>query len=370
MRIVHLIYDDMENPWLGGGGAKRTHEIYKRLAKKHDILVLTGDFPGALPEIERDQVIYRRIGRGATYPVSVVHYILGVIKEIRSLPFDLIVDDFCAFFPVFSPLWVDTPIIASIQAIFGVEAIKKRKILGFPAFVAEKVGLHLYRNFITVSPAQYQFIKQKMHQETNVQWIPNAPEETLFFSKSQEENFILFLGRLEVYGKGLDSLIKAYAKVAKTRTRIHLKIAGHGKDEEIKRLTDLIHRSGLVDRVQLVGKINGEEKVQMLSRCLFVCIPSRFEGWPIVAIEAAACQKPVLGTNIPGLSDAVENEKTGILVNPEDIEALSRAMNNLIDNKELRSTLGQNARVWARNFSWDQSAIQQEQFYLRVARQG
>ncbi|MDE0686429.1 MAG: glycosyltransferase family 4 protein [Candidatus Poribacteria bacterium] len=369
MRIVHLIYDDLENPWLGGGGAKRTHEIYKRLAKEHDILVLTGGFPGALPEIERDQVTYRRIGRGKTYLLSVIDYVLGVIKEIRSLPFDLLVEDFCAFFPVFSPLWVNAPVIASIQAIFGIETIKKRKVLGLPAFAAEKVGLHFYRNFIAVSPAQCQFIKQKIGQATNIEWIPNAPEETLFLSKSQEENFILYLGRLEVYGKGLDTLIKAYAKVAETKTQIHLKIAGDGKDAEIKRLENLIHRSGLVGRVELVGKIKGEKKVEMLSRCLFVCIPSRFEGWPIVAIEAAASQKAIIGTNIPGLSDTVQNRKTGILVNLEDIEALSGAMNDLIENKALRVSLGQNARVWARNFSWNQSAIQQEQFYLRVVRQ-
>ena len=95
-------------------------------------------------------------------------------------------------------------------------------------------------------------------------------------------------------------------------------------------------------------------------------MPSRFEGWGIVAIEAAACQKAVLGTQIPGLSDAVKHGETGILVQKDSVEALSQAITHLIHNRELRLTLGKNGREWAKKFSWEESAAQQEQFYFDI----
>ena len=367
MRIVHFIYDDIENPWLGGGGAIRTHEIYKRLASRHNILVFTGNFPGATPEINRDGVVYRRIGCGSHYLVSRITYVFGVIKEVRRLTYDLLIEDFSPFSPIFSPFWTGgAPIVAIIQNIWGKQCLKKWHFWGISAFVAEKIGVRLHRNFISVSPSLSQCLAKKIKSPTDLQWIPNAVDSNLFDSKPQEENFLLFLGRLEIYQKGLDTLMQAYAKIAKDNPQVHLKLAGSGRSEEMKRLLTIIRHLGLEDYVHFVGRIVGEEKTALLSSCLFVCMPSRFEGWGIVAIEAAACQKAVLGTQIPGLSDAVKHGETGILVKKDSVEALSQAMTDLIHNRELRMTLGKNGREWAKKFSWEESAAQQEQFYFDV----
>ena len=53
MKICHLMYDDVDNPWLGGGGAVRAMELYRRLASRHEITVVSGLFPGAELETER-----------------------------------------------------------------------------------------------------------------------------------------------------------------------------------------------------------------------------------------------------------------------------------------------------------------------------
>ena len=66
MRILHLIYDDIGNPWLGGGGAVRTLEINRRLAARgHQVIVLCGAYPGAPPSDPRDGVLYLRVGTRA-----------------------------------------------------------------------------------------------------------------------------------------------------------------------------------------------------------------------------------------------------------------------------------------------------------------
>ena len=92
-------------------------------------------------------------------------------------------------------------------------------------------------------------------------------------------------------------------------------------------------------------------------------MPSRFEGWGISAIEAAACGKPVIGTDIPGLKDAIIDKKTGILVESENSDELAVAIDTLLENEKLRNELGLNGKKWAKNFQWEDIAEKQEQFY-------
>ena len=81
---------------------------------------------------------------------------------------------------------------------------------------------------------------------------------------------------------------------------------------------------------------------ELLRRALMVCVPSRYEGWCMVAVEAAAAGKAVLGTDIDGLRDAVRHDETGVLVPPEDVGALAEGMRALIaDDSEAAS-------VWVR----------------------
>ena len=233
MKILHLIWDDLDNPWVGGGGAKSTHEINKRLAARHEITVLTGSFPNSSPVI-RDGVLYQRIGWGKSHLLSLVTYSLSIPFSIRKHKFDLIIDDFCAYSPAFAPLYTRKPVIALIQNLFETKAIQKHKLLGIWAYLFEGLGLYLYRNFIAISPSIEGKIRRKKGPGARITCLTNAPDAFLFSLESHEEDFILFLGRLEIYQKGLDVLIKAFAAVAKTYPHIELKLAGpiHKKDKQ------------------------------------------------------------------------------------------------------------------------------------------
>ena len=366
MKILHLIYDDINNPWLGGGGAVRTFEIYKRLAKKHEITVVTGNYPNANREEEKEGILYRRVGSDKNYLWSRLTYSFKVPKLIKKLDYDILVEDFSAFSPCFSPLYTKKPVIASIQNLYGIHAIKKYNALGVIAFIFEKFGLKLYKNFIAVSPS----IKKQLESANNgkIEVISNGVDNFLLHLETTEKNYILFLGRIEIYQKGIDILLKAFSKIAE-HTKVELIIVGGGKEKDINKLKNLIGRFGLKNRVDFLGKVSNQKKNELFSSCLFVCMPSRFESWGIVAIEAAACGKPVIGTKIPGLWDTVKDGKTGILVEPDNPEELSRAMIKLIENDDLRRQLGKNARIWAKNFNWDNIAKIQEEFYFEVLEQ-
>lgn len=364
MKILHLIYDDINNPWLGGGGAVRTYEIYKRLADRHEVTVITGNYPNAKKEEEKDGILYKRIGSDKNYLLSRLSYLLNAPKLIRRSDCDIIVEDFSAFSPCFSPLHTKRPVIGSIQNLFRTHAIKKYKVLGVIAFIFEKIGVKFFKNFIAVSPSIKKQLESMTH-SSKIDVIFNGLDDFLLHIKSTEKNYILYLGRIEIYQKGIDLLLKAVSEIAKYK-KIKLIIAGGGKDNDIDKLKNLINILDLEDSVEFLGKVSEQTKRLLLSNCLFVCMPSRFEAQPIVPLEAAACEKPVIGTKIPGLWDTVKDGETGILVEPDNPKKLAEGMKMLIENKDLRKKLGKDARIWARNFNWDNIAKEQEKFYLEI----
>ena len=143
--------------------------------------------------------------------------------------------------------------------------------------------------------------------------------------------------------KGLDILIEAFSGVDKNRDII-LKIAGGGKSREVLRLKNLIELSGKKNRIEYLGKVSEEEKKELMRTCQFLVMPSRFEGWGITALEANAAGKPVLGTRIKGLSEAVLNNETAILVAPGNPDKVTMALKQLLDDNEFRARLGKQGR--------------------------
>lgn len=83
------------------------------------------------------------------------------------------------------------------------------------------------------------------------------------------------------------------------------------------------------------------------ARCHILCMPSYMEGWPKVLVEAAACGRPVVATDVPGCRDVVQDGETGLLVPPRDATATGTALRRLIEDSELRRRMGHNARQQA-----------------------
>jgi D-inositol-3-phosphate glycosyltransferase len=129
----------------------------------------------------------------------------------------------------------------------------------------------------------------------------------------------------------------------------------------------LVRQANLEDRVELLGAVDESRKCALLRQALFLCMPSRYEGWGIAAVEAQAAGKAVLGTRISGLRDAVREGETGLLVEAGQPEALAGGMRQLLDQPELRQRLGRQGREWARRFDWDQIARDQEEVYQNKA---
>ena len=374
MKILHVIYDDIGNPWLGGGGATRTLEIYSRMASRgHSVLVLCGHYPGAARRETRSGVRYRRVGLSRSYVLSRLTFMVGAARLIKRGGYDIVIEDVSPFAPVASPLWKPriAPAVASVQNLSGAHASRKYGLAGWGPRLVERPLLSLFTNFVSVSPGIEVGLRDVAGDAANIRVIPNSVDP-LFFqppgtSRQPRESkpYILMLGRLDIYQKGLDRLLQAFDIVAAEADDVRLVIAGGGATSQERRLRELVTASPNAGQIELPGHVEKEQAASLMKGALMLAMPSRYEAWPLTALEAGAAGVPVVGFDIVGVRDAAPAfpKAHGILVEEGDIAALARAMLTVIHNPELRAQAGAKGREWASGFTWDSLAASQLAFY-------
>lgn len=137
--------------------------------------------------------------------------------------------------------------------------------------------------------------------------------------------------------KGVDYLIKAFKKVVGQNPNVELQIAGEGPEKN--NLRALASQLGIAEKVKFLGFVKNTPK--FLNQIdIFALTPTRREAFGIAAAEASACGKPVVATNISGLTEVVENNQTGLVVESKNIEQIADALSKLIANKELQHQMG------------------------------
>ena len=152
---------------------------------------------------------------------------------------------------------------------------------------------------------------------------------------------LLCVGRL-VPQKGFDMAIEAFALIAERFPWARLQIAGTGPDRDD--LLALGEQLGVGDRLDLLGRVEPDEVPRLLARSTALVMPSRYEGLPLVALEAAWSARPVVAMAGPGLGEAVVDGTTGLLVPPGDVPGLARSMAVLLASRERATTMGRAAR--------------------------
>jgi glycosyltransferase involved in cell wall biosynthesis len=162
-----------------------------------------------------------------------------------------------------------------------------------------------------------------------------APLARKTFSTPDAVPLLLALARLH-WMKGLDTLLDAAAKLP----GVYLWIAGEGPDRE--KLVAQAAQLGIADRVRFLGW--REDKDALLAAADICVVPSRYESFGAVLIEAWAADKPLVAAAAQGPRAYVEDEKNGMLVPMNDAEALARAIGRVIADKELRTRIVEGGR--------------------------
>lgn len=372
MRICHLAYDDISNTeWLSGGGAVRAWEIYRRLARRHEVTLVTGYYPGAAREEVREGVRFVRVGSDRSYALSRLSYSAGALAALRRLEWDVWVHEFSAFAPLLPSAALRRRGVLFFYHFVGGHAFKKHPLAGGPAWLAEAWVLRAYDRVLTISPSVQRRVEEKRRgREGTVSCIFTGVDAGYFSLEPQEEDYLLYFGRSDIHTKGIDILLGTFARLAADFPNLRLKMAGHTSASARRDLERLVTASGAGARVDVLGGVDDQTKRELLRRALFVCMPSRYEGWGIVAVEAAAAGKAVLGTRISGLVDAVREGETGLLVEPDSVAELESGMRRLLGDEAMRRSMGASGRAWARRFDWDRIAADQEEVLAQAAAGG
>ena len=171
---------------------------------------------------------------------------------------------------------------------------------------------------------------------------------------------ILFVGQL-IKGKGVDLLLKALSKV---EDEFFASIIGTGNAEGS--LHALSHDLGLDERVQFTGWVSHEKLGEYFAAARMVLAPSRWpEPFGMIGLEAMRYGRPVVGFSVGGIPDWLEHEKTGLLVNEQDIDGLAHAITSLLRDHDTCKRLGKNARKTAEEkYSFSNYVEQIEHFLL------
>ncbi len=198
--------------------------------------------------------------------------------------------------------------------------------------------------------------------------IPNPISERFARLRGHEHTsrrpVVLAMGKLHPQ-KGFDVLIDAFAQVAARHPSWTLVIAGKG-DEEAK-LKNMAAEMLPAGRVEFPGVVDEPER-HLLEAGLFV-LSSRYEGFPNVLLEAMACQCAVISTDCPtGPSEIVTDDVDGVLVAPEDPEALARQMDRLMSSEPDRRRMGARAGDVIDRFNIDRIMSQWESVLDQVIR--
>jgi glycogen synthase len=177
---------------------------------------------------------------------------------------------------------------------------------------------------------------------------------------------LLYLGRLE-YEKGVHEAIAALSRIRRTHPGTTLTIAGEGT--QLAWLIEQARKHRVLKAIRFVGHLEHAELLEVLHRADAAVLPSHYEPFGIVALEAAAAGTPLVTSNIGGLGEAVINGRTGVSCAPRDVAGLASAVRTVLDDPEAAQRRARAARErLTSDFDWKTVAEKTAQVYLAAKR--
>jgi phosphatidyl-myo-inositol alpha-mannosyltransferase len=354
----HLIissYDDIKNPYFGGGGAKAIYEIARRLSKYYSITILSSSYPGSKNETV-DEVRFQHIGIPFAGPkIGQLLFNLFVLLYARTYKYDLWIESFTPPFSVsLLPIFVNKPLIGLIHMLSGLDMARKYHL---PFNLVERIGLKMYSRFITTTPNVSNFVRN-ICPTAKIALIPNGVTPYKLIHKVSSNPVLIFLGRIEVNQKGLDLLIESFSQLK--RSDISLIIAGSGIASEMKLLNNLISKTKYYNRIQLIGRVDEVQKRNLFSKATCLILPSRFETFSLVALEALANQIPLVSFDIPGLAWIPKSDRS--IANQLNSNSLTVAIKRVIDHPKFGSKISQSGYLFSTSFNWDKLELDYRKF--------
>lgn len=368
-------------PPLMGGGGYHVYNLSKELVRKGlDVTVFTLNIGNTFllrkteVEIHFDKVKVFRVPASyipkTTYPIApqliplllkenpdIIHThgyqsftsdVAATVSKIKKTPLVLTLHGF--------PRGFNRPIRKAYFNLIGKETLRKAtKIISVSRMVA-----HEFRA-IGVSEKKMTIVPNGIDLEEYKQ----LPTEDLFRKRlniEEDEKIVLTIGRLEKI-KGFQYLIRALPSIIEEVGSTKLVIAGPEFNYGV-RLKKLAKEAKVKDHVIFYGPINGKEKLEAFSAANIVAVPSLYEGFGMLLLEAMAAGKPLVATNTGAAPELIQNGKNGILANLGDAEDLAGKVIKLLSDDRLMSFISLESRRTVEAFDWGKVSEHVHKLYI------
>ena len=334
---------------LGVGGAERVvvHEVHEMMRMGIDVSLIT-----LRPVPVKSFTSELKLPKEKIYEIPFANFSdqnawKKLVPLLKTLQPDLLI----------TQLWFANTIgriagfKAGVRKVISFEQNVYDDLKTWKMYVADFVLQFFCTKVIAVSEAVKDSLVRHWIFSSKIEVIYNSVDLAMFDAeknnanllKNEENAFVFgFIGRL-IHQKAVDVLIEAFANV---QQRTMLVIAGQGNERE--NLETLVKKKNLEQKVMFVGV--QKNIPQFLTSIDCFVLPSRYEGLPLVLIEAMAAGKPVIVSDFESAKEVVSDEN-GIVVPKENPEALAQAMRHIMQDENLRKKMSAEARKTAEKFS-------------------
>ena len=324
------------------------------------------------------------VTRHKAYTVSgEAHYVLapGMVQSFLSKKADIIHTHSYGYFQNHagwirerfqSTPWVITPHFHPSWSMWG--GAKRKTLREFYDTVIGKGTMESADLITCVSKHERDMLVSEIGiSEDNIKIIYNGinwndwqilPDKNIFRKQYPDisDKFVLFAGRLAT-NKGLSDLISAMDLVNQKSVDLVITGADMGLGKQLEKQAS---EKGV--RMHRLGHIDDETYRSVLAAAEMLVLPSEYEAFGIVLLEAAAAETAVIGTNVGGIPEAMSPGNNGLIVEYNDVDNLSKSIATLLDDAKMCKEMGKAGRVWAKNFSWDSILKELEQEYSSIIR--
>lgn len=333
-------------PYAGGIGTSAL-KLQKTLSAQHDSHVFTiRDKHGITEDDEKNNIIrlkpFFKLGHGAI--------LCSLLKKLRS--FDVIYFHY-PFFGTGIIIWLFKILHPKKKIIihYHMDVHHKNILFKILSWPEEIIKRSLFKKSEIIVSASLDYIKHSQIKNIYKKYpekfreIPFSVDTNEFkpLEIDKKENIILFVGGLDKahYFKGVDILIKAISEIKNLDWQLRIVGDGELKNE----LQDLSRNLDIENKVIFLGKLNKKGLIENFQQAKVLVLPSinSNEAFGIVLIEAMACGTPVIASDLPGVRTVFENEKSGLLVEPKNIEDLKNKIELILQDQEKQEKMSQEA---------------------------
>lgn len=328
----------------------------------HVISLTSGEIPGVKVH-SLNMAVYKV--RGSNY-FNKLKYILFV-RKVKKLVNEIAPDILHAHYASsYGFLGGETGFHPYIISLWGSDIydFPKRNI-----FFRRLIERSLSKADIVLSTSRVMAEEAKKYTDKKIEITPFGVDISLFKPNPslKRENNKLIIGSIKALEKqyGLEDLIKAFGLLYKNYKNIYLELGGEGTLKE--ELQELVKELGLEDRVKFLGYLSEIEVVNAFNRFHIAVFPSIFESFGVAAVEAQACEVPIVASKVDGLKEATCPGRSSILVEQGNVVQLAEALEKLITNEDLREEMGHFGRIYVEeNFDIEENFGNIDRLYRRI----